>query len=296
MFKMWNCRTGLSGIAGILPALLISISAFNPSAAIAGSGTDQYGRSCASPYEEHGVYEAVVVYLIDEVVDGPIFLPIDVERNTVQYRQDAYDFFLERFGLEFDPVEPGIQVISGADGDANVFPLKTGTGSTHQVYGMDAQNIPQWKHKMPITDVALFDDGYFVTLDSDYLVKGTFGGEAGITLPAGTQFVFGEYRMFDGRGRLLETFKYRSNIPVTAGPVGGSFDYSNGAVFINIACDIESDLFGHGNVRALAELTPLADGRTDLDFRYVMKFPARLSDDPQIFRPRCRKLRPLWWR
>ncbi len=252
-----------------------------------------WAGSCDTNFEEHGVYEAVVVYLIVEIVEGPFFLPLDVERNTLQYRSEAYDFFQERFGLEFDPSLPGIQVISGANGEANVFPLKTGAGSTHQVYGLDAQNIPRWRHKMPITNAAFFDDGFFVTLDTDYVVKGTYGGPGGIVLPAGTQFVFGEYRMFDDRGRLLETFRYRSNIPVTAGPVGGSFDFSGGAVFINIACDIESDLFGHGDVRALGELTPLPDGRTDLDFRYVMKFPQRLADNPDIRRPNCRRLRPV---
>ena len=250
--------------------------------------------SCATAYEEHGVYEGVVIYLIDEIVDGPVFLPIDDDRNTYEYREEAYDFFRTRFGLDFDPADPEIQFLDGPDGQANVFPLKTGVGSTHQVYGVDAQNIPKWRHKMPITNTALFDDGFFVTLDTDYVVRGTFGGEKGIVLPAGTQFVFGEYRMFDDRGRLLETFEYRSNIPVTAGPVGGSFDFSKGAVFINIACDIESELFGNGNVRALAELTPLPDGRTDLDFRYVMKFPARLADNPNVRRPRCRTLRPVW--
>jgi hypothetical protein len=256
----------------------------------------QYGYSagsCDTNFEEHGVYEALVVYLIDEVVEGPVFLPIDEDRNTIEYRTEAYDFFRERFGLDFDPNDPNIQVISGPSGEANVFPLKTGVGSTHQVYGLDAQNIPQWRHRMPITNAAFFDDGFFVTLDTDYVVTGTFGGANGIVLPAGTQFVFGEYRMFDDSGQLLETFRYRSNIPVTAGPVGGSFEFSNGAVFINIACDIESKTFGHGNVRALAEVTPLADGRTDLDFRYVMKFPARLADDPSIRMPNCRKLQPV---
>ena len=191
-----RCVRSVKAVVAVVVVLLLTATSM-----AGGHGS----RSCVTPYDEHGVYEAVVVYMIDEIVDGPIFLPMDVDRNTFAYRKGAYDFIESRFGLAFDPVQPGIQVISGADGNANVFPLKTGMGSTHQVYGLDAQNIPQWRHKMPITDVALFDDGFFVTLDSPYLVKGTFGGAAGITLPAGTQFVFGEYRLFDGRQRLPET-------------------------------------------------------------------------------------------
>lgn len=284
-----NANRFMSGrLIGVLAALL----AF-PALAGDTNTSASPSRQCETPYAEHGVYETLIVYLIDEIVEGPVFLPIDSDRNTFAYRESAYHFFRERFGLDFDPGNPDLQVISGPDGDANVFPLKTGEGSTHQIYGIDAQNVPQWRHKMPMTRIAMFDDGYFVTLDSDYVVRGTYGGEDGIVLPAGTQFVFGEYRMFDHRGRLLDTLRYKSSIPVTAGPVGGSFEFSNGAVFINIACDIESDIFGEGNVRSLAELTPLPDGRTDLDFRYVMKFPARLSDAPDVENPKCRTIRPL---
>ncbi|MEL6870245.1 MAG: hypothetical protein AAFO81_10635 [Pseudomonadota bacterium] len=257
--------------------------------ATAGSAKNQ----CDTPYEEHGVYDATIVYMIDEQVTGPLFLPMDDERNTAAYRQTAYAFFAERFGLDFDVNDWGIQVISdGEGGSANVFPLKTGVGSTHQVYGVDAQRFPRWRSRMPLTKVALFDDGFFVTLDTDFRVHGTFGGDAGIVLPAGTQLVAGEYRMFDDKGRLLETFRYKSNIPVAALPVGGSFEFSGGSVFITIACDIESDLFGAGDVRSLAQITPLPDGRTDLDFRYVMRFPARLDETPDG-KQRCDTLPPL---
>ena len=246
-----------------------------------------------TPFPEHGVYDATIVYLIDEVVEGPLFLPMDVERNTQAYREEAYEFFLEQFGMLFDPDDSEIQFITdGGNGSANVFPLKTGVGSTHQVYAVDAQHIPQWRNKLPLTDIALFDDGFFVTLDTDFLVRGAYGGDDGILLPAGTQIVFGEYRMFDASGELLETFKYKSNIPVAAVPVGGSFEASGGAIFVTIACDIESALFGEGNVRALGEIRPLGEGVTDLDFRYVMHFPGRLAEST-VDHPKVSQLPPL---
>jgi len=249
--------------------------------------------TCATPYPDHGVNEATIVYTIDEVVEGPLFLPMNPTRNTRGYRKAAYDYFYEQFGLVFDVENPAIQVISDVNGGtANVFPLKTGAGSTHQVYAVDAQMIPAWRHKMPLNDIAFFDDGFFVTLETDFQVTGKFAGETGVTLSAGTQLVFGEYRMFDGRGRLLETFQYQSDIPVAGLPVTGNFQTSDGAVFLTIACEISSPLFGRGSVRSLAEVRPLGNGKTYLDFRYVMKFPARVAD-AELRRSHCKRLRPL---
>lgn len=251
------------------------------------------GNPCSTPYAEHGVYEATILYMIDETIDGPLFLPMDIDRNTLEYRQSAYDYFETQFGIIFDPQNLGIQVIADdLGGTANVFPLKTGTGSTHQVYGIDAQKIPQWRHKMPMTDIAFFDDGFFVTLETDFKLRGEFGGPTGVILAAGTQLVFGDYRMFDGNGELLETFRYRSNIPVVGIPVTGNPETSDGALFLTIACDIESDLFGSGNVRSLAEIKFLPDGKTDLDFRYVMRFPARLSET-DLDKSHCKSIKPL---
>lgn len=247
-------------------------------------------QRCDTPYANHGVYDATIVYGVDEVVTGPLLLPMDSERNTDTYRQTAYTFFRERFGLEFDVSDWGPQRVFDQSGaSASVAPVKTGEGSTHQVYAVDAQHIPRWHSKLPLTQVAFFDDGYFVTLESDFRVHGSFGGDQGIVLPMGTQLVLGEYRMFDHRDRLLDTISYRSNIPVTAVPVSGSLEGSGGALFVTIACDVESKRFGVGSTRALGEIRPLSDSTTQLDFRYTMHFPAALKD-AQIDRARCDRL------
>ncbi len=145
---------------------------------------------------------------------------------------------------------------------------------------------------MPITKVAFKDDGFFVTLETDFILHGEFGGATGVVLPAGTQLVFGEYQMFDHLDRLLETFRYQSDIPVAGIPVTGNPITSGGGLFLTIAWNIESDLFGSGDVRSLAEITFLPDGRTDLDFRYVMRFPARLKDS-DVDNPKCKRVRPV---
>ena len=183
-------------------------------------------------------------------------------------------------------------IVGPNGGTANVFPLKTGVGSTHQVYGVDAQHIPQWRGRFPLTDIAFFDDGFFVTLETDFQVHGSYGGPGGLTLPAGTQLVCGDYRMFNAAGDLLETFRYKSNIPVASLPVGGNAEAAEGAFFVAIACDIESALFGSGDVRALGEIRPLGDGLTYLDFRYVMHFPSQLAGST-VTQPHVSGLPPL---
>lgn len=248
-------------------------------------------------YPEHGVYDTTLIYMIDEIAapgEGP-FLPMDVERNTLEYRTDAYAFFDEQYGIQLDPNDPANQNASdGLGGLVQVQPIKTGFGdtSTHQVYGVDAQDIPQWRNKMPLTNVAFRDDGYFVFILSDFVAHGEFGGAAGRTLRAGDIVVFGDYRMFDHKDRLLDTIHYRALTPATVNPFAGAASASDGANFVSITCAVESDIFGEGVTRGLGEMRPLPDGSMDLDFRYVMRFPSRLEDS-ELDDAKCKMLRPL---
>lgn len=269
-------------------------AAETPTAEHSGSSKCQKG---IDRYPEHGVYDTTILYMIDEIAapgEGP-FLPMDVERNTLEYRTNAYAFFDEQFGIDFDPADPANQNASdGLGGLVQVQPIKTGVGdtSTHQVYGIDAQDIPKWRHKMPVTNVALRDDGYFVFILTDFTAHGEFGGAAGLPLRAGDILVFGDYRMFDHKDRLLDTLHYRSLTPATVNPFAGAAAASDGANFVNITCSIESDIFGEGLVRGLGEMRPLPDGSMDLDFRYVMRFPSRLADS-ELEDAKCKMVRPL---
>lgn len=255
----------------VVSSFVISTVAF----AVAGGKSAQ----CEAPWLNHGVYETTIVYGIDEIVpadEGP-FLNMDPERNTVEYRQRAFDFINEHFGVQFDVNIDGQQLVSDDyGGSALMWPLKTGVGSTHQVYAIDAQNHPQWRSKMPLTQVAIRDDGYFVFVGEDgFTVKGIYGGDAGVVLPPGTIFLAGEYRMFDGNDQLIDTLRYFSRIPSFSVIDPGA---ANPTQLVTISCDIESDLFGNGQVRALGSLEALPDGSNYLDFRYVMRFPVRLTD------------------
>ncbi len=252
-------------------------------------------------YPEHGVYESTVVYSIDETLEPgvDIFPPMDADRNTLEYRTFAYDFFAERYGLDVDPNDPNDQFISdGLGGQALVRPIKTGVGdtSTHQVYAVDAQHVPQWRNKIPLTNVAFRDDGFFVFVISDFVTHGTYGGDDGLRVRAGDLIVAGEYRMFDHKDRLLDTVVYKASTPATVNPFNGAEEASDGATFVSITCDVESEVFGPaGTTRGIGEIRPLPDGSTLMDFRYVMHFPTHL-DDSDVYSPNCKKLRPLqWW-
>lgn len=253
------------------------------------------GRRCDSGYAEHGVYDATLVYGVDETVTGSPFLPMDADRDTLEYRTGAYDFFRERYGIDFDPSISGDQIATdGAGGQVLVQAIKTGEGSTHQVYALDVQHVPQWRGRFPITNAAFFDDGYFVFILSDFDAHGSYGGAAGLTLRAGDLVVQGEYRMFDDRGRLLDTITYFADTPATVNPFAGDVAASAGATFVNITCRVESPIMGTGVTRGIGEQRPLPGGQLDLDFRYVMRFPSRLSETTTRGRG-CDRLRPTRW-
>ena len=263
---------------------------------VASTDSELFGRACygTSRYPEHGVYDSTIIYYIDEILPAGAnpFPPMDADRNTLEYRTGAYDFFAERYGMNFDPTIEGDQIVTdGAGGQALVSPIKTGAGetSTHQVYGIDAQDIPQWRHRMPITNVAFRDDGFFVFILSDFQAGGTYNA----TLRAGDLVVQGEYRMFDHRDRLLDTIVYFADTPATVHPFAGDVAASNGATWVNITCRVESEIFGTGTTRGIGEQTPLPDGSTRQDFRYVMRFPSVLDGGGASWGDRCRNIRPL---
>ena len=100
-------------------------------------------QQCATPYADHGVSETTIVYGIDRVVpDDDLFLPMDVERNTAAYRQQAFTFFAERFGVRFDIARTDDQEETDAAGRSAVMrPIRLTRGASHQVYAIDDQDI-----------------------------------------------------------------------------------------------------------------------------------------------------------
>lgn len=271
---------GLSTRIGALALLTLAACGVTMNSAAATEQiTPSSTQQCRTPWANHGVYDATIVYGIDEIVpadEGP-FLDMDPDRDTAEYRERAFSFLAEYFGTEFDTGVAGQQFAFDDMGrGALMWPLKTGVGSTHQVHAIDAQRLPRMRGKFPMTRVAIRDDGYFVFVGEDgFRVHGTYGGEEGVELPPGTIFLAGEYRLFDKNDDLIDTLRYFSRIP--------SFSlFDPGAKVptqqITISCDIESDLFGSGQVRGIGSLSTLANGSSDLDFRYVMHFPGRLSE------------------
>lgn len=280
---MVDRRTFVKGAAAVTAGGIVT--AAGAGEVLAGPHRDR-GFCQHDAWPEHGVYDATIVYGIDEVTANP-FLPMDPDRDTLSYRTAAYDFFRDRYGIDADPSLVGDQTVVAPDGGTVLIQaIKTGDGSTHQVHAIDAQRVPRWRGRFPLTSVAFRDDGYFVFILADFTANGSYGGAAGKRLRAGDILVQGEYRMFDGRDRLMDTITYFADTPATVNPFNGDLDASDGASFVNITCRVESRLLGTGLTRGIGEMRPLADGTMDLDFRYVMHFPARLTDGT-VRLPRC---------
>ena len=250
--------------------------------------------TCDETYADHGVYDATLVFFIDERTQQ-LFLPIDADRNTPDFRRSAYQFFKTEYGLNADPGTPGEQHLTDKNGGtASVRGFKLDVGSTHQVYALDAQHIPHWRHKMPLTNVAIFDDGYTVFVGPEgFTVHGKLGGEPGLLLPPGTLMISAQYRLFDEHMQLLDTIDYQSETPSLGIPALGE-----NAFFVAINSVAQSKIFGTGTLRALGKITPLAvddKGNTtlqDVDIRYVLRFPSRRGD-ATVKQPRCQEVQPL---
>ena len=122
----------------------------------------------------------------------------------------------------------------------------------------------------------MIDDGYAVIAGEDgFTVFGAYGGPDGVWLPPNTVLIFGEYVMIDGAGDIIDVLEYRSRIPAFQTPLPGA---ANPTLSVSIRCDIRSALFGEGNTHGLGTSTILPDGSTDLETRYIMRFPSRIAD------------------
>lgn len=249
-------------------------------------------QQCETPYADNGIAETTIVYQIDkQLAPGDFFIPIDADRDTTGYRTRAFAFFNEQFGVELEASGFAPQpVFDGVGGSAFATGFRLTPGATQQVVAIDSQNIPQLSGLFPLNNVAMIDDGYAVVAgETGFTVFGEYGGGAGVWLPPNSVLIFGEYRMIDGDGDLIDTLEYRSEIPAFQPPVPGASDPT---LSVLIRCEIRSALFGNGNTHGLGTAITFEDGSTSLETRYIMRFPKRIAAaDPE--NPHCDRAKAL---
>lgn len=195
---------------------------------------------------------------------GNLF-PIDSERNTLEYRQAAFDFFQQRYGLTFDPSLEGVQPILGEDGMTPallMIPFRTPI----QVYAADFQGSDMLAGKLPMTNLRNEDDGFIVFVTQFYNITGGTIGD--VTLFPGILWSYGEYRFMTDDGAVVDTFTVTVHHPAVTQFVPGST--TDTRTVINAV--IEHPMYGTGDFLALQSNKAISMTDLAVDIRYVVNF------------------------
>jgi len=170
------------------------------------------------------MYDLQVHFMLDETfVEGEDFLiPMETWRDTSEYREAAYEWFMQQYELAL----PGGTGFGDLIFDNKTVFLNWRINPFYRmnVVGVDVQNTSSWRGRYPVGNAQMLDDGYIVqVIAPGFVVHGTFAeemgfGEAGYEVPIGSFILFGEYRMVTDDGETQITFPYASDCPVTPSP------------------------------------------------------------------------------
>jgi len=194
------------------------------------------------------LYDVTIVYGFDGPLIRDQMDPMDMERNTLARRTNAYKYFSDTFGIKFDPSNSSTQMMM--DGMVMVMPMKVPDESRYGVYAFDVRKRfhdgaeeNNWAQGLfPLTNARFLDDAYLLMVMMDMRVFGSFGGVQGVVVPAGSMMAFGQYRLVttdsNGKDSVVTVFHYTSSLPMLPNAFG----------FTPMTCQVFHPLFGDGLV------------------------------------------------
>lgn len=194
--------------------------------------------------------------MVDGLIDGngERFFQEVLDFNSADvedYRQDAIEFFAERFGV--DAEEQDGFIFTG---------YEVNPGINLRAYSVSGVNVPEegW---------VVEDGGFGVFVTNPEGI--TLGGDwDGFVIPVGSVLFYGDYVIQastkQGNPRPFR-ISYKSDIPFMADQFGAG----------QIRCQVTSEEFGGGGAGGIARFVPMADGRLQLDVRNVISFPGVLN-------------------
>lgn len=232
---------------------------------------------------ERYTYPVMFNFMLDETLQEgePFLIEMEPERDTLEYRQRAFDWFSSQYDLEIPENFTFAGVI--LDGKAVMLNWRLNPVYRMHVYGIDVQDEPLWRGKYPLSNVRMQDDGYLLQTIAPLNVCGMFGlgwdSENCYDVPVGSIILYGEYRPTTDDGEVLTTIQYESNCPVTPGAVPPF------ATPIN--CDLHSEEWGDG----------FNDGQNiarpnSMHATYRITFPKYIDETDRDARKMTRLVRP----
>ena len=207
-------------------------------------------QPCATPtptgFQKYAVFMANGIPTFNEAWKGYFFHKVIRGRSDaeiLQNRAEAVQFYIDRFGL--DP-----------DNDSRVEMQSTYVwpDALYRAYTISGECVPS-------DGLTVHDGGWVMgVVDPDGI---TLGGEfAGVWVPTGTAFSYGEYVVFlPGKEPLI--IQYQAAEPVFEDEYGKK----------GFRCDTFSAVYGPGIAQGVAYRSPLPDGTFQLSIRNVLTFP-----------------------
>ncbi|CAN5798190.1 hypothetical protein BH23CHL4_BH23CHL4_29230 [soil metagenome] len=179
------------------------------------------------------------------------------ERAAELERAEA--FFRDRFGLDFSGVE-------AEDG------IKTAGSASLDTAGFMVD--PRWEyraytvagHDVPVEGWVVRDGGWMVVIgEGGATISGTWGGDDGVEVPAGSFLVFGDYNIDTGDEPII--IHYESGSPILPPGADGIMAFS---------CVLSHPDWGEGQANGTV-LNPAEqeDGTVKASIRNVLTFPPR---------------------
>ncbi len=247
--------------------------------------------------EPSRVYDALIVYGIDQEVPNlslGIFEPMNSEDNTAEFRETAVAFFESQWGLTgIDPnalagpapVGVGTDCIPFVNCDYTAWMVQLPDSIRYQVFAIDYQEVPQLRHRLPITNVRMLERTAIVVVGPNDIVNTGVTQAIYPVLKAGSILSFGIYKMTatdkNGNDFLLDTIRFKSQQPSLA----------NAYFWQAVACTLESDLFGAGLTRGGGTAVPPVP-QDVLSTMITMTFPVSLTEKVAPYSAKCKNVKP----
>ncbi len=261
----------------ILSVLLLSLSTSSFAAENMEEGAEGCTVSTPDGFDKFLVYMGAGAYDPDD----PEFTPPDyiyfqkevMGRDEAAIEADrtaAMQYFLDTFGLDFfdeevveDPTSVEAMSPQGAcqmaelcdiEGVATFNGFMLDPRQEYRAYAVSEMTAPAegW---------VVRDGGWMVMTIEETTLYGTWGGEDGKVVPAGSMLVFGDYNIDTGDQPIV--IHYQSGSPIIPGAEG-----------IMFLCIVSNPEFGEGRAQGISVPQILEDGRTQANIRNILTFPA----------------------